>query len=419
MADGWWPFRAQVRETVMDALFDQKLMAALFFSAGYNTTLVTIGAALLGASAGAVGAFMMLRKRSLVSDAISHATLPGLALAFIVMALVTGDGRFMPGLMLGAALSAWLGLLALEWVTRRTRLTEDVAIGAVLSVFFGLGVTLLTVIQVMDTGRRAGIGGFLLGSTAGMLRSEAELIAVAAALCGVAVYVLRRPFTLVSFDPAYAATQGISVRMTDLALLALALIVTVIGLKVAGLVLIVALTILPPVIARFWTNRPGRLPLIAAAVGAFSAYAGAVISSLGPGLPTGALIVLVSFAVFLVSLVFSPLRGLLAGQMEMLALQARVHERQGLLAMARDEPVYDRMTLRVLRRAGFIRADGVPTPAGHAAAKAAQREETLWSLYRRLFPDEAAAGGYHGLTPINDALPSDIVRDLEARVAVH
>lgn len=402
----------------MDGHLTEALLAALLLSAGYNTTLVTIGAALLGASAGAVGTFMMLRKRSLVSDAISHATLPGLALAFILMAAAGGDGRFMPGLMVGAALSAGIGLLALEWITRRTRLTEDVAIGAVLSVFFGLGVTLLTVIQAMDTGRMAGIGGFLLGSTAGMLRSEAELIAVAAALTGAVVYMLRRPFTLVCFDQNYAATQGVNVRATDLALLGLALAVTVIGLKVAGLVLIVALTILPPVTARFWTDRPERLVLVAAAVGALCAYAGAVVSSLGPGLPTGALIVLASFIVFLVSLVFSPLRGLLAGRMRTIALEARVHERQGLLALAREEAIYDTMTLRVLRRAGFIRADGAATPEGLSAARAALREETLWGLYRRLFPEEAVLADFHGLVPINEALPPDVVRDLESRVAL-
>ncbi|MFC0219593.1 metal ABC transporter permease [Pseudochelatococcus lubricantis] len=390
-------------------------VAALLLQAGYNTALVTAGAAVLGASAGAIGAFMLLRKRSLVSDAISHATLPGLALAFIVMALATGDGRFMPGLLAGAALSAGLGLVAVEWITRRTRLTEDVAIGAVLSVFFGLGIVLLTVIQAMDTGRQAGISGFLLGSTAGMLRSEAEVIAVAATLTGLAIFVLRRPLTLVCFDQEYAATQGVNVRATDLATMALVLAVTVIGLKVAGLVLIVALTILPPVAARFWTNRVERMVLIAAAIGAVAAYLGAVVSSLGPGLPTGALIVLVSFAIFLFSLVFSPLRGLLAGQMTTLALRKRVHERQGLLALARDEPIYDPLTLKVLRQAGYIRADGAATLEGRSAALAATREEALWGLYRKLFPDQALNADYHGLTPINEALPPDVVRDLEQR----
>src|SRR5690606_11402456 len=132
-------------EKMMDAF-----LAALFLQAGYNTTIVTIGAGLLGASAGAIGTFVLLRKRSLVSDAISHATLPGLALAFIVMAAATGDGRSIIGLMIGSALSAGLGLLVVDWLTSRTRLSEDAAIGAVLSVFFGAGVVLMTVIQTLN-----------------------------------------------------------------------------------------------------------------------------------------------------------------------------------------------------------------------------------------------------------------------------
>ncbi|MFC7395700.1 metal ABC transporter permease [Chelatococcus sp. GCM10030263] len=392
-------------------------LAAFFLSAGYNTALVSIGAALLGASAGAIGSFVLLRKRSLVSDAVSHATLPGLALAFIVMAVATGDGRFLPGLLIGAAASAGIGLLAVEWITRRTRLGEDAAIGAVLSVFFGLGVVLLTVIQSLDTGGQAGLTGFLVGSTASMLRSEAELIAIAALLAGLAVFALRRPFTLVAFDQDYAAAHGVNVRATDLAMMGLILAVTVIGLKVAGLVLIVALTIIPPVTARFWTNRPGTMVMIAAAFGAAAAHMGTVISSLDQGLPTGSLIVLVAFGLFAVSLVVSPVRGLLAGGFQWLQLSRRVHERQGLLALARSEPIYDRLTLKVLRRAGHIRADGAVTPGGRAAAAAALREEALWDLYRRLFPDEAAALPHQGLAPLAEALPPDVVADLNQRLA--
>ena len=206
------------------------LLAALALSAGYNAALVCIGAALLGASAGAIGTFIYLRKRSLVSDAVSHATLPGLVLAFIVLAAATGNGRSLPGLMLGAAASAGLGLVAIEWMSRRTRLTEDAAIGAVLSVFFGLGIVLLTVVQSLEVGRQAGLSSYLLGSTAGMLRSEAETIAVAGLVAAIAIVVLRRPFTLVCFDPEYAATRGVGVRRTDLMLLALLLGITVIGL---------------------------------------------------------------------------------------------------------------------------------------------------------------------------------------------
>lgn len=394
-------------------------LSALLLQAGYNTALVTIGAALLGGSAGAIGAFVLLRKRSLVSDAISHATLPGLCLAFIVMALATGDGRWIAGLMIGAAASAGVGLILVEWITRRTRLTEDAAIGAVLAVFFGFGIVLLTVIQSLETGRQAGISGYLVGSTAGMLRSEAETIAIAAFLSGVAIFALRRPFTLVCFDQEYAAVRGLNVKATDLAMMGLLLAITVIGLKVAGLVLIVALTIIPPVAARFWTDRPEPMVIIAAGLGAIAAYVGAVISSLDHGLPTGALIVLVAFALFIVSLLLSPRRGLLASALKQRAFQTLVHERQGLTALARGETIYDAFTLKVLKRKGLIRADGVATPAGRGAATEVMRDEARWSLYRKLFPDDAANVAHHGIAPITDTLPADIIAELDRRLAPH
>ncbi|MBN9280363.1 MAG: metal ABC transporter permease [Hyphomicrobium sp.] len=393
-------------------------LSALLLQAGYNTALVTIGAALLGASAGAIGTFVLLRKRSLVSDAISHATLPGLALAFIIMALLTGDGRWIAGLMIGAGASAGLGLVLVEWIGRRTRLTEDAAIGSVLAVFFGFGIVLLTVIQSLETGRQAGISSYLVGSTAGMLRSEAETIAIAALISGAAIFALRRPLTLVCFDQEYAGVRGINVRATDLAMMGLLLVITVIGLKVAGLVLIVALTIIPPAAARFWTDRPEPMVIIAAALGAVAAYLGAVISSLDRGLPTGALIVLVAFALFLVSLLLSPRRGLLASALKRLSFQREVHERQGLMALARGEPIYDTFTLRVLKRKGFIRADGVATLAGRGAAAGVMLDEARWSLYQKLFPDDAANAAHHGVTPIAEALPADIVAELDRHLTV-
>lgn len=133
------------------------LLDALLLQAGYNAALVAVGAALLGFAAGASGTFLFLRKRALVSDAVAHATLPGIALAFIVMVAMGGDGRSLVGLLAGSAITAWIGLLAIEAMVRHTRLAEDTAIGAVLGVFFGLGVVLLTVVQVMGSGRQAGL----------------------------------------------------------------------------------------------------------------------------------------------------------------------------------------------------------------------------------------------------------------------
>ena len=186
---------------------------------------------------------------------------------FMAMVAMGSDGRFLPGLMLGSALSAGLGLLVVTWLTTRTRLAEDAAIGAVLSVFFGFGVVLLTVVQVMDAGRQAGLETFLLGATAGMLWNEAMLIAGGGAVVLALVVLLRRPMTLVAFDPGYAMGQGISLRGVELAMMGLALAITVVGLKVVGLVLIVALLIIPPVAARFWSERVGAVVAIAGLIG--------------------------------------------------------------------------------------------------------------------------------------------------------
>ncbi|MEO1106162.1 MAG: metal ABC transporter permease, partial [Pseudomonadota bacterium] len=188
------------------------LVDALTLSAGYNVALVTIGAGLLGLAAGACGTFLFLRKRALVSDALAHATLPGIAIGFMVMVSFGGDGRSLPGLLLGSAVSAIVGLLAVDAIARYTRLSQDAAIGAVLSVFFGFGIVCLTVVQSMSAGRQAGLEGFLLGSTAGMLYRDALTIAIGAAVCLAAVLVLRRAMTVVCFDPQFAEASGISVR---------------------------------------------------------------------------------------------------------------------------------------------------------------------------------------------------------------
>ncbi|QJQ97079.1 metal ABC transporter permease [Halomonas sp. PA5] len=391
-------------------------LRALTFNAGYNTSLVTLGAMLLGACAGMIGSFILLRKRSLVSDAISHATLPGLATAFIVMAIVYGDGRWLPGLMIGAAVSAAIGLWAVQAISERTRLGEDAAIGAVLSTLFGLGVVLITAIQAMHTGGQAGLTGYLIGSTAGMLAAEAQLIGGSALLLLLAIFVWRRDFLMVCFDPQYAYTSGINARRTDLLMLVMLLAVVVIGLKVTGLILIVALTIIPPVTGRFWTDRPLHMVAIAAGCGALAGYLGVTLSSVRSGLPTGPLIVLMAFGLFALSLFFSPRRGMVAVFAAHRRFRRRVHLRQGLLSLARQEAIYDSLTLDILRRQGYIRRDHVPTSSGLAAAWDAQHEERLWALYRARYPDEAAQFDHQGLVAINDALPPDTVMLLKSQL---
>lgn len=285
--------------------------AALLLSAGYNAALVAVGAALLGAIGGATGVFLLLRKRSLVTDAVAHATLPGVACAFLLSVWLGGDGRSMWLLMLGAGVSAWLGLLAVEAMTRFTRLGEDTAIGAVLSVFFGAGVVLLTVVQSGGAGRQAGLEAYLLGETAGMLRADAVTLAVAGLCVALVLAVFRRPLILVAFDPSFAQSIGVRVRLMDMLLMFVSLAVVVIGLRIVGLVLIVALLIIPAAAARFWTERVGVMVWIAAAFGGLSGWGGAAVSAAGTQIPTGPVIVLIAAAFFLVSLLAGLQRGVL------------------------------------------------------------------------------------------------------------
>ncbi|WP_050522512.1 metal ABC transporter permease [Pseudorhodobacter wandonensis] len=287
------------------------LIQALLLQSGYNATLVTLGAMALGMAMGAVGAFLFLRRRSLVPDAMAHATLPGVGIAFLVMVALGGEGRFLPGLLLGAGLSALLGLWVLQSLVRGTRLPEDAAIGIVLSTFYGAGIVLLTYIQGLGAGRQAGLEGFLLGSTAGMLREDVLLIAWGGALVIAALVALRRLLVMVAFDPGYAQVMGVRPAWVDAALMVLVLAVVLLGIRVVGAILVVALLITPAVAARMWTDRVGIMAVVAAGIGGAAGYGGAVLSAALPGVPTGPMIVMLAFAAFVLSAIFAPRRGVI------------------------------------------------------------------------------------------------------------
>ena len=288
-----------------------ELLAVLTLQAGYNTTVVMLGAAALGIAAGSVGVFAMLRRRALVADAVAHATLPGVAIGFIAAFALGLPGRSLPFLMGGAAISAILAAIAIEAIRSRTRLPEDTAIASVLATFFALGIVLLTIIQTLRTGGQAGLDVYLLGATAGMLQHEAITLGLFSAVVAVILALLFKELVLVAFDGEFALVSGLPLRALDLAVMALVLAVVVIGLRIVGLILIVALLVIPPAAARFWSHHAGRMTVIAAAFGALSAYLGAALSAVHPHTPTGAVIVLVAFAILALSVIAGPARGLI------------------------------------------------------------------------------------------------------------
>lgn len=284
----------------------------LALRAGYNTSVVLAGATLLGVAAGVVGTFTLLRRRALMSDALAHATFPGIVGAFLAAALLGVSGRSMPVLLVGAAVAAVMGVLSVHALSRSARINEDAAIAVVLSVFFGLGAVLLSYVVRLEAHGQAGLRHFLLGQPAAMSAGEAKLIGAVAVVAVVACAALFKELRLVCFDRSFARAQGWPVDALDLGILGLVVVVTVIGLQSVGLVLIVALLITPAAAARFWTERLWLMTVLGAVLGGVSCYVGVAISAVLPRAPAGAVIVLTASAVFLVSLFFAPNRGVAA-----------------------------------------------------------------------------------------------------------
>ena len=288
------------------------LIEVLTFRAGYNTGVVMAGAAALGAAAGGVGAFLFLRARSMAADAVGHATLPGIVLAFLVAGAVGGEGRSLPVLLAGAALTGVLGMAAVEALTRSTRLAPDAAIAIALSVFYAVGIVLLSWVQSLPAGSQGGLESFILGQAAALSAAEAAGLAVAALLALGLLLALFRPLGLLCFDEHHARAGGWPAARLDAALLGLGVLVTVLGLQTVGLVLVVALLILPAVAARFWSERLKVILWLSVAFGAGGAFLGAAASAVWPRAPTGASIVLALGIVFATSLLAAPRRGVLA-----------------------------------------------------------------------------------------------------------
>ncbi|PID81015.1 zinc transporter, partial [bacterium DOLZORAL124_64_63] len=245
----------------------------------------------------------------LLGDAVSHAALPGIVLAF----MITGAKSPLV-LVLGAGLAGWAGSLLIMLIVRTTRLKTDTALGLVLSVFFGLGMLLMSVVQRSAGAGQAGLEKFLFGQAAALIGRDLVTITLLGALVLLVLLVLWKEFKLLSFDPAFAGAVGMPVRLLEVILTTLLVIAIVIGLQTVGVVLMSALIVAPSVAARQWTDRLGRVVLLAGLFGGVSGLSGAAISSFVPHVPTGPTIILVVTGITVVSILLAPRRGLLPEQ---------------------------------------------------------------------------------------------------------
>lgn len=278
----------------------------------YNTLIVLAGTMLLGIAAGITGTFLMLRRRALAGDVIGHAALPGVAIAFLIYASIAPEaGKSLPVMLLGGSVASALGMLAALWLRNVGRLPEDAVMAIILSTFFGAGVVLLSIVQASPTGAQAGLRDFIFGQAAAIRISDVTLLATITIGTILISNLLIKEWALMCFDEGLARVLGYPIRTLDFLLMALVVAVCVAGMQAVGLLLIVALLIIPPTAARFWSDSIGPNIWLSAIFGAVSATAGGIASALVPKLSTGAIIVVAAAIVLMFSILLGSKHGLL------------------------------------------------------------------------------------------------------------
>lgn len=366
-----------------------------------NIRFVVIGSILLTASSAIVGSFTFLNKKSLVGDAIAHAVLPGICLGFIL------SGTKNPFFLIpGAFITGWISLVAVNFITSKTRIKEDTSIGLVLSVFFGLGIVLLTIIQKSGNAAQSGLDHFLFGKAASLVGNDLYVFGAVAILLLLAVILLFKEFTILAFDKQYAQVLGLPVKTIELILTSLIVLAVVIGIQAVGVVLMAAILITPAAAARFWTDKIRVMFLLASIFGAVSGLTGAYISYISPAMPTGPWIVIAISTIAFVSFFFAPKRGVVSRHIRQRNIRKTINEEnvlkaiyhlgeesksfsegrslEEIIAKRKFDRTNLRFSLRRLSSQGYInRQNGqwFLTEEGKARAKRVVKIHRLWEMY--------------------------------------
>ncbi|NRD18435.1 metal ABC transporter permease [Winogradskyella eckloniae] len=275
----------------------------------YTLRTITLGTAILGAVTGMLGSFAVLRKQSLLGDAISHAALPGIAIAFLITG--TKDSNT---LLIGALISGLIGTFWIRGIITKTHLKSDTALGLILSLFFGFGMLLLTFIQKQPNANQAGLDKYLFGQAATLVESDVWMMAIVTGLCLIVMLTFWKEFKILLFDADYTKTLGFNTKIIDILITSFIVLAIVLGLQTVGVVLMSAMLLAPAAAARQWTNSLSVMVFLAAIFGAFSGVFGTAISASQNNLSTGPVIVLVAAVFVVFSFIFSPSRGLLFKQ---------------------------------------------------------------------------------------------------------
>ncbi len=271
----------------------------------YTLRIVSIGSMLLGIIAGILGSFAVVRKESLLGDAISHAALPGIAVVYLITQTKNTEV-----LLFGALLSGVLATFLILSIEKYSRIKFDSSLALVLSVFFGAGMVLLTYIQKMPDANQAGLESFIYGQASTLLKRDINLMLIVGGILVFLIVLFWKEFKLISFDSQYAEILGFSSKKITILLSTMIVISIVIGLQSVGVILMSAMLTAPAVAARQWTNKLSKMVVLSGFFGGISGIIGTLISSMVSNLPTGPTIVLTISIIVILSLAFAPNRGL-------------------------------------------------------------------------------------------------------------
>ncbi|MBP6300679.1 MAG: metal ABC transporter permease [Lactococcus raffinolactis] len=249
---------------------------------------------LVGVMSGVIGSFIILRGLSLMGDAISHAVLPGVAVAYMLGI----------NLLLGASIFGILAAMLIGYVASHSKLKNDTAIGIVFSAFYALGFVLISLAESSSNLHHILFGNVLAVSDRDLITTTCVLIAVI-----LFIVIFYKELLITSFDETFARTYGLRTQMVHYALMLMLTLVTVSSLQTVGIILVVAMLITPAATAFLWTNKLHWMLVDSAIFGALASLIGLFLSytlnwSSGPA------IVLVAAFIFGVSFIFSPKQGL-------------------------------------------------------------------------------------------------------------
>ncbi len=273
----------------------------------YTFRTIALGCMLLGSVSGMLGCFAVLRKQSLLGDAVSHASLPGVCLAFLII-----RSKNTEILLLGALAIGLICIGLIQTIQNYTKIKFDSALAFILSVFFGLGLVLLSYLNKLPGANKSGLNKFIFGQASTFVERDVRLMLYTGIILLIVIILFWKEFKIVTFDSEFAKTLGFPSRKIEILISVLIVITVIIGIQAAGVILISAMIISPAVAARQWTNRLSIMVILSGIFGGIAGLTGTLISITESNLPTGPVIVLVISLIVVFSILFSPKRGILS-----------------------------------------------------------------------------------------------------------